>query len=301
MRTVNFVQHVVYGIAHLLGVDPEQDLMRDHARAWVDSINARVRYAWTFQRWPQVEVTEERAFRQVWFTDLVYVEDHGDDSEVYYIPNQTYYRCIANAPVGTLPTDTDYFEPIALADMERFISFDQTGKQAIELVVSVHREDPRVHRCTTTCPLLFEPSPQGITVREGCGKTVWVTYQPPPPMFTSAAYSHMRDYVRGDLALGLGAGDCYVALAASLDKPFYLTSYWLKQEFPYFLAEYVKLDAAADQEGDAETKADLRFQAQEALRAETTKLSSQGYRPRYRNFGTSPRPLSYYPRVALVS
>jgi hypothetical protein len=299
MRTISFAQGVIYGMAHLLGIDPELDLLKDQARAWVASVNSKVRYAWTFWPWPELEITEERAFRQVWHTDVTYRAGQGEESEVYYIPNETYYRAIGTPPAGTLPTNATYFEEIAAAEFDRHIAYEQTGKQSIEMVVDIGRSNPRP--VTSARKWGYSPSGYGIDVPFTAGPTVWVTYIPRPPTFSTATYSKNKAYVRGDVILDITSGDCYIALQASQDKGVSLTAYWLRQDFPYFLSEYVKYAAAADQTDDMQTKADLRAQGEEALRAEVSKLLRQGQRTTYRRPGAVARQTCNWPEAALVT
>lgn len=291
MRTVNFAQAIVYGMAHLLGIDPSADLLKDHARAWVASINSKVRMGWTAWAWPGLEITEERAFRQVWYSGRTYEGGQGEESELYYAPNQTYYRAYGN-PGGIPPninddTDNDYFAKIEDAELDRHIAFEQTGKQTIELVTAVNQTNPRISQSSIL--LDFAPGGPGIDVPFNSGPTVWVTFQPPPPVFTSATWSGPKNYMRGDCVLDIATGECFLALQSSQGKPVTDSGYWLRQDFPYFLAEYVKYDAAADQTEDLQTKADLRGQAQEALGAEIRKLLRQGQRTKYRRFGLGTR------------
>lgn len=304
MRTVNFVQEIVYGMAHLLGIDTEQDLLKDHARAWVASINSKVRYGWTFWPWPELEITEERAFRQVWYTDVQYRSSQGDESDVYYLQKGAYYRAkifpdVIGPPIGTLPTNINYWDPVPANEINPHVAFDQFGKRQIELVTAVNRSDPRSGSNGRYWD--FSPTSRGIDLPFASGPTVWLTYQPPPPVFTSTTWTPDKGYARGDVVLDRDTGDCSIAVAPSTNKTVDLVGYWLRQDFPYFLSEYVKYDAAADQTDDLPSKADLRAQAQEALICEVRKLTRQGQRTKYRPFGLGTRRRVSWPEVALVT
>jgi hypothetical protein len=287
MREVNFVRDTVNGMAHLLNVDPEQDVMRDHARAWVSSINAMVRYGWGFWPWPELEITEERAFRQVWYTDVDYTAGQGENSEVYYPPNQKYYRATRNPPVGTLPTNATYFEEITAALLDRHLAYEQYGKQDIDRVISIDNANPRTDR--TALGWVLSPSSIGIDVPCTAGPTIWVTYIPRPPEFTSTTYDPTRSYRRGDLALSIEDdetyGHCYRTLTGGVGKGLDLGSYWLRQQMPYVIAEYVKYGASAEHAGDAQTKAGFQATAQNRLYDEVDKLLGQGQRFRYKTAG----------------
>lgn len=271
---INFVNDVVYGIAYLLGIDPAQDLLKDHARAWVSAINSRVRYGWEFWDWPELMVTEERALRQVWYTDVTYSSSQGENSEIYYIPNEKYYRAIEDPPIGTLPTNILYFHEIAFADLDKHIAYEQHGKQDIGQIYGVNNSSPRTN--TPSIQWGTAPSGLGLDVSQLTGKTVWITYKPRPPQFTSSTYSNKTDYVRGDVTLDLVSGNCFLALSAGTDQALNLPSYWLLQEFPYILTEYVKYATAADMSDDLPTKDRYLAEAETFLTREVDKLTEQG-------------------------
>lgn len=273
-RTVNFLNDVMYGVAYTLGIDPTADLLKDHARAWAHSINSRVRYAWEVWDWPEFTVTEERALRQIWYTDVTYTAGQDDDSELYYLPNETYYRVTGTPPIGTLPTDTNYFEEIPIDELDRHIAYSQNGKQDIGQVYGVYGSSPRLN--VPAISWTSAPSGLGLDVPWFTGNTVWLTYKPRPPQFTSLTYSTTTPYQRGNVALDLETGDCYIALQASTDKALTLSSYWLRQDFPYILSEYVKYAAAADQSDDIQTKDRLMEQAEDALGHEVNKSVASG-------------------------
>lgn len=289
MREVNFVRDVVYPIAHLLDIDTEHDYMRDHARVLLSSINGKVRHGWGFWPWPEIELTEERAFRQIWHSDVDYQAGQGANSELYYIPNQTYYRVIGNPPIGAIPPDNvavdldvpgPFFEEITPDLLDRHLAYEQYGKQDIDRVISIHPENPRACSCAE---LLWAMAPSGFGLDLQCaaGPTVWVTFIPRPPEFTSSTYDPARYYVRGDLVLDLETGDCSRALLPGTGKSLTFPAYWLRQQMPYVISEYVKYAAAAEQAGDAQTKINFQTTAANRLYDEIDKLIVQGQRFRY--------------------
>lgn len=277
IREVNFARDVVYGVAHLLGIDPEQDLLKDHARAWVSAINSHVRKGWGFWDWPELEVTEERAFRQVWHAAVTYLHGQADESEVYYIPDETYYRTTGNPDAGELPSDLIHWEAIPADEMDYHIAFHQYGKEAIDRFISIDSANPRTTE--TALGWGFMPSGYGVDVARcagGAGNTVWVTYIPRPPEFTSETYSTTRTYVRGNLVLDLETGHCYRALLGSTNQPLAVTTYWRRQIMPYVISEYVKYAAAAEQNDDAQQRATWEATADARLKGEADKLIAAG-------------------------
>lgn len=274
MREVNYLDSILYGVAHILGVDTTHDLLKDHARPWANAINTRLRYAWEFWDWPEFMVTEERALRQVWYTDVDYTSGEGDNSEVYYIPNDTYYRVTANPPVGTLPTNVTYFTPITFADLDRYIAYEQNGKQDIGQVYGIYNSSPRAN--VPTIQWGASPSGLGLDIGYLTATTIWITYKPKPPQFTSNTYSTTASYRRGDVVLDLDSGDCYLALRSSANNALNLPAYWLRQEFPYTLSEYVKYAAASDHADDVQRGDRLMSQAEEFLTREVDKQTESG-------------------------
>lgn len=286
--TVNFLDDVLFGVAHLLGIDPTQDLLKDHARPWVMSINTRLRYAWEFWEWPEFTVTEERAFRQVWYSNVDYAAGEGEQSEVYYIPGDKYYRAITNPPVGTLPTNATYFEEIEANELDKYIAYEQYGKQAIGQIYGVYGSSPR--EATPALEWSSSPSGMGLDVSLWSGTTVWITYKPRPPQFSSYAFQSAAVYRRGNVVIDLDSGDCFMALIGGNNQGVEDGSYWLKQHFPYILSEYVKYAAASDNEDDVQTKAFLLNEAETFLHREVDRLIEQGQKLSY-----GPKPIYRVP------
>ncbi len=294
MREVNFARDVIHGMAAILGIDAELDLMRDHARLWCASVNSKVRHGWGFWPWPEFQVTEERAFRQIWHTDVDYQAGQAENSEVYYIPTGLYYRAIGNPPVGNLPTnDSDpvYWEAIAAADLDRHLAYEQYGKQDIDRVISIDSETPRT--ASSGIRWNIAPSGYGIDLGTEAGPTFWVTYVPRAPEFTTSTYDSTRLYARGDLVLDLTTGDCYRALRPGSGHAIDQASYWLRQQFPYVLSEYVKYAASSEHAEDLQTRIALLDTGMNSLRDEVDKLIAQGQRSRYRL--TVPLVRPFYP------
>lgn len=290
MREVNFKSAIINGVANLLGVDTQFDMLKDHARAWALSINTAFRYAWEFWDWPELIVTEERAYRQVWYNDVAYPRAQGENSEFYYIANEKYYRAkspsIGDPPIGTLPTNATYFEEILFSDLDRHIAYEQHGKQDIGQIYGIYASSPRLNIPALKWSQM--PGGYGIDLPHYTGKTVWMMYKPRPQQFTSSTYSATVTYSRGDVVLDLDSGDCYVALLASTGHPVTETGYWLRQQFPYIFSEYVKYAVTSEQCDDLQTRDRWLNQANDFLYREVDKLMEQGEVHRYQT-GRNPQ------------
>ena len=149
MRTVPW-KSVYEGILRRAGMDPRGDaVLTDNGLAVSEHANARLRKAWFFWEWPEWTITEERAYRQIWNdTRQFYLAGaNGKPDEVFYIPNvlthsledAAYYRvkedAIGNPPLGTPPTDTDFWEK--MDQVESYVAFDQICRRRIGEVLEV--------------------------------------------------------------------------------------------------------------------------------------------------------------------
>lgn len=272
MRTVLF-RDVLNNIANLLGIDHTQDVNNDHARTWAAFINSRVRYGWEFWPWPEFTVTEERALRQVWYADV----DYTIGDEVYYLPNETYYAVTANPATGVLPTDTDFWEEIETLD--RYLEYDQYGKQLIGQIRAIYGSSPRLG--TPVIEWGLSPSGLGLDLPYVTGNTVWITYTPIPPQFSSEQHDAGTAYLRGDTVYDLDTDSSYRALVDNTGHDVTDNQYWLLQEFPYILSEYVTYAVASDASDDVQTKAVYLAQAENFLTREVDKQLEQGQRMSY--------------------
>src|SRR4030095_11186965 len=233
----------------LHGRDPQAEISPDMARALLEHINDRVRFICQNWRWPEWELTEERAFRQVWNADHQYLKASvldGKPDEVFYIPDMLYHRVLASAggdpPVGTLPTDTTYWETISPVDT--FIAYDQGCRRAIGMVLGTYMGNPRVPTGYGGGRLQYLPSERGIDVR-GTGPTVFVTYKMPVPSYTIIPYVVGKNYLKGDIVFDPTVGECFQALAGTTALPAD-TNVWRRVPFLEAWKNYVCQGAFAD-------------------------------------------------------
>lgn len=276
MRTVNFRDDIIYGMAGLLGIDPTADLNNDHVGAWVGFVNSRLRYGWEFWPWPEFTVTEERALRTIWNSDRISKEG----AELFYIPTMSYYRAIADAPAGVLPTNTSYFEAATLNDF--YIALNQVGQRAIGEVMGLYAGNPRLNGASFMWPLNFRPSEKGIDfVPYGSGPTVFVKYRPPPSAMTWKPWDATVVYNQRAVVYSPERGNCYRALVKNVGTPVTEAGFWTLQPVPYVLGEFIKYAAAADASDDAVRKVELNTLAEGYLYREIDKLSEQGEIIRY--------------------
>ena len=274
MRTVNLRDGILYPVAHLLGIDPALDLNKDHARAWCSFINSRVREGCEAWEWPELEVTEERAYRSIFNPN----RQVSLNEEVFYLPTFSYYQAIATPPLGALPTDPLYFEPITLTDY--YIELNQAGRRPIDEMFGVWAGNPRTNGAAKMS-LWYKPSEKGIDVWPCGGQTVFIRYRIRPSHFTVEEYDPAKTYKRGESVYWTD-GESHEALQTVTGHSPDEAGYWRKIPMPYILAEFVKYAVAADASDDLNSTQLWRAYAEEAMMQQINRLGEQGQTYHYR-------------------
>lgn len=284
MRVVNLRDDVIYPIADLRGIErgSSGELAIELARPIVSAINSRCRRIWPLWDWPDLRVTEERAFRPIWNS----TEQFAVGDELFYIPGWRYYAVLEDAPgdppVGTLPTNTTYFEPIELE--EYYISRDQRCRRAIGEVLGVYGSNPRTNSASVARRLPFRISQHGIDVYGGGSMTAWIEFKVRPSKFSAEPYDAATAYAKGDVMYWPEDGNCYRAVTATTgNEP--ESVYWAQVPMPEVLAEYVKWGAAGDTAENPVDRREWQEQAERAFQTEADSLIAQGQDMRYQHFG----------------
>lgn len=248
MRTIPFVQ-VYESVVRLTGGSPENVVKSDLARKIVQAINMRTALACQSWRWPEWEVTEERAFRSTWNNSRQFhiAGENGRPDEFFYLgdtslpttdtsspfgANSGYYKVKStaphNPPVGTLPTNTTYFEP--MEGVDTFIEYDQACKRSIGMVLGVYRQNPRNPTGSMNGGLKYMPSERGIDVLGAGLPTVFVTYKLPIPKYTMVPWVQGGSYLAREVKFDPVTGECFQALAAT-SQPLSDANYWRRVPF----------------------------------------------------------------------
>lgn len=304
MRTVTF-QTVYDGVLQRLGLDPLiANTTQADARMIAGKITKRARLAlrsWDFLEWSH---TEERAFRPIWnLTRQFYRANPGTGlpDELFYLTNTTYYRVktgssiLSDPPIGTLPTDTNYFE--VLSPVDTFIELDQGGQHAIGQMLGVYSSNPRLNGCGRR-GLNFIPSEMGIDVCAPCGPTVFIHYLLPEPVYSKRPYVPLKTYGAGERVFQPADGNVYRARGTTTNNAPPNATYWILEPVLEVLANYLEAGAYADslrgtQPGETEEEMAARLknvamaaaEAAEVLEQEIDSLQAQGQRHYYTLFG----------------
>lgn len=248
-------KRVFDSVARLHGLNPKEQLGEDIANSLLEHINARVESIALGWQWPEWDVTEERAFRQVWADDRQFyrVNAVGLPDEVFYIPTTSYWKVDVDAPsdpvVGVPPSSTtDGW--VELDPVDTYIEYNQVCKRAIGQVYGVYGTDPRISRCCNGSLLRYHPSEKGIDVCNPSGPTVFVLYQMPVPSYSMTPFVQGRTYVRGDVIIDLTIGECFQALDTTTLDPANALTIWRHVPFLTKWYNFVRWGAFADSLGE---------------------------------------------------
>jgi hypothetical protein len=303
LRTSKF-KSVYESILRRHGLDPLVQTEHDVLRAVCEHINNRCETAWGYWEWPQLTLIQQRAFRTTWTntTQFYKVNAEGVADELYYPVDTLYYRVKAaaptNPPVGTVPTNTTYFETFSLSD--RYILMDQPNQTPIGEAIAVFDTDPRINQYHYASKIPFRPNEREISITwAGSGPTCWLFFKIPASEFTMVPYMTGKAYAQGDAVFHPGDGECYRANQASpTGDPTAQPTQWTKVPFPSIFRRYVVAGAYADglRETDPSENDPVKLQirnskakdadaeAKELIEQEIDGLIQQGQTYRYGEF-----------------
>lgn len=284
MKTANWRQDVLYAAASELAIDISSiDFSKDIARQYTAFGNRHLKNSWEMFDWPELNITEERAFRNIWNSTKQFLRSDAGTAagQLFYIPNMTYYDVRASAvidpPVGTLPTNTTYFTPTDLTTFERYIAYQQTCQREIGELMGIYHSNPNLWRPCWNVPCIsYKPNEKGIQVRTS-NPTVFVRYRVPPSVFTSEPWSQTSSYLKGHIVFWNSDGNCYKARQNV--PPGHIpsvTTYWSLVQLPDFLAQYVALKIAGNASEDVATRGAYDNEALLVLSREVDKRIEQG-------------------------
>jgi hypothetical protein len=294
MRTVPFktlYQHLI----GRMGFDPLTDVGQAIARNVVRILNEVIADTWTNTPFPELTLTEERGFRQVWSPFKQY--QLGD--EIIFHVDRLYYVASGQPPLGQSPATSPIWHP--MDTVEHYVDFDQPRQKPIGAVYGIYNSDPSIGPGANPdgsvtgcdcCPqgLDYQPSQNGVRVLSPCGNTVWVWYYIVCPQYTVVPYiAEHGNYQAGDRAYIPEVGRVYKTIAAqSTGQP--NPALWFEEIVPEFMLGYLvsATCAAYLRTGQADQAAQTRIGMAALAEAEATSryqglvdsLGQQGYKPR---------------------
>lgn len=207
-------------------------------------------------------------------TDWTYSVASAQGDVVYYPVNDSHYACHTTS-TGNLPTDTNYFGPLAVFD--KYVGYTQTGYTAIGDVRDVYTKNPSVLKSYATCNWTLTQN--GVQVPNGPA-VVWLEYRTRFAPLIGSDYSASATYAVGDQILFNSSGSvknfytCAVVTTAG-QSPNTTPASWTLLEIPYLFQSYLVHGAFADvlrMDGQMDKAAQQERLAEQYLEIEAAKL-----------------------------
>lgn len=253
---------------------PEGTVPAVHAAFLARMIQKEVRHGWRWYEWPELTLTERRAYRPVWDAAAGYAAGE----EVFFEDDETYYAANAVTSAGESPATTPAKWDAITVDFAKYVALNQSGLARIGEVLGVTVRDPRINRAPGTA--LFRLSDFGVMLAPDAPARVWVRFRLPTPKFTAIEWED------GTFAAGIVRyhnGDCWEALEATSSEPG-ADATWALQVIPEFLHDYAVEAVYADWLDDDGQKAKSTLQREDAEdmladeRNQFTRTQGQGQR-----------------------
>lgn len=128
---------------------------------------------------------------------------------------------------------------------ENVIAFDQSGQTSIGEVFAAYSNDPTTDIAARK--IAYGLSEEGVQFHPDLDySTIWLKFRKLAPSFSGLDYASATTYAVGDVVYYDTTGECYKCILASTGNLPTNTTYWLKQDVPYFLAEYAKVQIYSD-------------------------------------------------------
>ena len=217
----------------------------------------------------------------VWLPNTAYGVNGDGSGLPYQVQNPNdglSYQCIAAHTSGATFDATKWG---VLTPLNKYVPFVQTGLPVIGEVKLASRRNPLVN--TNNPGLLnFVPSNNGVQFDWRAPVTVWLTYRPPVPQFTSTIRLDSATYAVGTSIYDTATRDCWTATAAITagQSPTTTPSSWSRILFPDFLGNFVKraafADVCRDQKQDQRADDELNQAYEELAAVQDRILSAQG-------------------------
>jgi hypothetical protein len=278
MRTVPHSDVVNY-VAHKCGqmpVGPLANFQYSDLYTLLDFIDMRARLAWERFDWPDLTVSEVRAFRNAFNAGTTYAKG----ATVYdSVTTFQYYISLQNANTGNaipivapftsswwevvplVPPDYGYWQGLANnnpyvppawppglpvpIETGIYINVSQIGFLSFDQVFGVYFDNP--YQTASPRPVTWTLSSRGVELPEFAGPSnVWLVYRLQYPGFGKILYTDIPSVVTGNTIYDPVTGQSYQALVNNPGSTFTNATNWLLLPFPYEISEYVKMAAYSD-------------------------------------------------------
>lgn len=117
-------------------------------------------------------------------------DQYAQGDVVYYATTFGYFQAHTTPPIGTVPTDTDYWG--AVSNLDPVIPYARAGLNPIGRVERVFDTNPNTYE--DACELPFERSHLGLQIRDSVFNEVWVRFLKRPFKWTGDIYDATKTY-----------------------------------------------------------------------------------------------------------
>lgn len=230
MQTVKF-ETVWQNILRLLQKPAGVTLQAVYEAQLLVWVNQKVREGWIYGPWPQLLLTEERAFRPAWNSAVAYTggaERYRPDTDKYYVA----LRDNTGAAPESSPAD---WREMTSAELSLYLPWNPPDLYPLGIVNWVGLNDPDRY-ADKRYSLPFHVARQGVYVLgSNAGTKVWVRHRMRPNAFSRTTLAQGAQPIEGSLYLNATDGQCYQAV--TLDG----ANEWARMDFPDFLQSFVEL------------------------------------------------------------
>lgn len=203
--------------------------------------NRLIRRGWSWHRWPELHLLEERRFRPIWMAQAYAIDD-----EVYHEASDTYYLATDVIASNHEPGSSSRWEAMDEADVEPYVAYEQDGETGFTHINEVWSDSFRTNR-TGARRLRWEYDERGVVITEASvPATVWLHLYRRCPRWQGADYSASTAYQPGQLRYFASdeqdyEGDFWLSLDTTTagQSPFTDPDLWARQEIPDFLGEFI--------------------------------------------------------------
>lgn len=226
-------------------------------------------------------ISAAQYFAGVWLPGTSYGLNGDGSGLPYQVQNPNdglFYQCIVAHVSGATFDATKWG---VLTPLNKYVPFVQTGLPVIGEVKLASRRNPLVN--TNNPGLLnYVPSNNGVQFDWRAPVSVWLTYRPPVPQFTSTIRLDTVSYASGTLIYDAATRDCWTATAAIApgQSPTTTPNSWSRVLFPDFLGNFVKraafADTLRDQKQNSRADDELNAAYEELSTVQDRILSAQG-------------------------
>jgi hypothetical protein len=269
MRTVTW-KSILDGVCTRPGITvPATDAGKD---GLLEFIGSRLRDAWEFFAWPELELTEYRYFRDVWAASP---GTYAEGDEVFSVDTQSYWRATGATTGVDIPgefgangtllagvgeslaysDDGDYIvytgtgnvesKWVELVRFRKTVPYQQTGQNELGAVLGAYTDDPRKERKALRVP--YSLRGEGVELLANYGHVgMWLDFRQAAPNVAPKVYSASPAYAVGEAVYIEPAAWDVILTTTPGDTPTSAPTKFQAKPMPAWLSPAIKAGAYSD-------------------------------------------------------